>query len=194
MPIQPFSLPVMADRPLFLTLLCLWVILELFVGRHGLNARSLLSDRGSGFLVTLTIDLGLLAAFAAAWQGVTRMEPWVSWLGIAVMALGLALRVFSILWLGRMFTRVVQIVPGHRLITSGPYRFVRHPSYSGLLLFFLGTGLALGSWLSVAAMVLIPAVGIAYRIIVEERTLLTEFGDEYRAYMGRVKRLIPFLL
>jgi protein-S-isoprenylcysteine O-methyltransferase Ste14 len=107
------------------------------------------------------------------------------------MAAGLGLRVFSIVWLGSMFTRFVQIVPGHTLVTNGPYRFVRHPTYSGLLLFFLGMGLALGDWLSVMALVLIPAAGIAYRIKVEERALLAAFGEEYRVYMTKVNGLIP---
>jgi protein-S-isoprenylcysteine O-methyltransferase Ste14 len=93
-----------------------------------------------------------------------------------------------------MFTRFVQILPGHRLVMTGPYRFVRHPSYSGLLLFYGGMGLALGSWLSLAALVGLPALGIAYRIRVEERALLAAFGEEYRAYMLRVRGLVPFPL
>jgi protein-S-isoprenylcysteine O-methyltransferase Ste14 len=108
--------------------------------------------------------------------------------------LGWPLRIFSIVWLGPMFTRFVQIVPGHRLVTSGPYRFVRHPSYSGLLLFLAGMGLALGDWLSLASMVLLPAIGVLYRIRVEEGALLARFGEEYKAYMDRVPGLLPFVL
>jgi protein-S-isoprenylcysteine O-methyltransferase Ste14 len=76
-------------------------------------------------------------------------------------------------------------------VTSGPYRFVRHPSYSGLLLFFTGLGIALGDWLSVAIMVVVPALGVLYRIRVEEEALLGAFGQEYRAYMSRVGSLAP---
>ena len=114
-------------------------------------------------------------------------------MGLAAMICGLALRVFAIIWLGPMFTRIVQIVPGHRLVTSGPYRFVRHPSYSGLLLFLVGMGFALGDWLSVAALAIVPTLGIAYRIMVEEDALLAAFGDEYRLYKVKVRALVPFL-
>ncbi|HYP21025.1 MAG TPA: isoprenylcysteine carboxylmethyltransferase family protein [Chloroflexia bacterium] len=176
----------------FGALVVLWALTELFVGRLGLHAVSLESDRGSA--------LAVLASAAVAWTlamgaSVVRLLPvgadWARWAGLGVMAAGLALRVFSILWLGPMFTRLVQILPGHRLVTSGPYRFVRHPSYSGLLLFFMGVGLALGDWLAVAIMVFVPTVGVLYRIRVEEKTLLGAFGEEYRAYMHRVGGLLP---
>ncbi len=113
------------------------------------------------------------------------------WAALVIMAAGLGLRVFSILWLGPMFTRFVQILPAHRLVTSGPYRFVRHPSYTGLLLFFTGLGIALGDWLSVVIMVVVPALGVLYRIRVEEEALLEAFGQEYRAYIDRVGGLLP---
>jgi protein-S-isoprenylcysteine O-methyltransferase len=85
----------------------------------------------------------------------------------------------------------VQILPDHQLVTSGPYRVVRHPSYSGLLLFFAGLGIALGGWLSAAVMLVLPALGVLYRIRVEEEVLLGAFGQEYRMYMGKVGSLLP---
>ena len=176
----------------FAALVLAWALTELFVGRLGLHAVSLESDRGSAFAV--------LASAAVAWPlamgaGVLRLLParadWVLWAGLVVMAFGLALRVFSILWLGPMFTRLVQILPGHHLVTSGPYRFVRHPSYSGLLLFFTGVGIALGDWLSVLIMAVVPALGVLYRIRVEEKALIEAFGEEYQAYKGKVGGLLP---
>ncbi len=71
---------------------------------------------------------------------------------------------------------------------------MRHPSYSGLLLFFLGIGFALGDWLSMLLQVLVPFVGIMYRIWVEEQALMSAFGDEYRLYRKKVRRLVPFVL
>ena len=170
----------------------LWALSELFVGRLGLHALSLESDRGSALAVLMSAGIAVSLATGAS---VLRLLPvgadWVRWVALGIMVAGLALRVFSILWLGPMFTRFVQILPGHRLVTSGPYRFVRHPSYSGLLLFFTGLGVALGDWLSVAVMVVVPALGVLYRIRVEEEALLEAFGQEYRAYMGRVGGLLP---
>jgi protein-S-isoprenylcysteine O-methyltransferase Ste14 len=176
----------------FAGLVLLWVLSEVFVGRLGLHARSLESDRGSALAVLMSAAVSVPLAMGAS---VLRLLPvgadWVRWAGLGVMAAGLVLRVFSILWLGPMFTRFVQILPGHHLVTSGPYRFVRHPSYSGLLLFFVGCGVALGDWLSVAIMATVPALGVLYRIRVEEEALLEAFGEEYRAYKGRVSSLFP---
>ncbi|HYP38798.1 MAG TPA: isoprenylcysteine carboxylmethyltransferase family protein [Chloroflexia bacterium] len=179
----------------FSALMVMWIASELFVGRLGLHLLSVESDRGSALAVLLAGTGGMSLAFIAAnlrWLPI--YEAWARWLGLAVMASGLALRVFAILWLGPMFTRFVQILPGHRLVTNGPYRFVRHPSYSGLLLFFMGMGLALGDWLSVLLLLLVPFVGVWYRIRVEEEALLGAFGEEYRRYIGRVRRLVPFVL
>jgi protein-S-isoprenylcysteine O-methyltransferase Ste14 len=179
---------------LFWTLVITWVLSELFVGRLGLGAGSMRSDRGSALVVVAAVDVGLVLALVFAALGWLPIgAEWARWLGLLLMAAGLALRVFSILWLGPMFTRFVQIVPSHRLVTNGPYRFVRHPTYSGLLLFLLGMGLALGSWLSVAALTILPVAGILYRIRIEERVLLAAFGEEYRVYMQKVGRLLPQL-
>lgn len=180
---------------LFTGLVLAWVLSELFVGRLGLDFASLESDRGSALAVILGAYLAVSAAWVAAgvrWLPVEAV--WARWLGLGVMAAGLALRVASIWWLGPMFTRLVQILPGHRLITNGPYRFVRHPSYSGLLLFFTGMGLAFGDWLSLAVMATIPLAGVLYRIRVEERALLARFGEEYSGYMRRVPSLLPFAI
>ncbi|HEX8228028.1 MAG TPA: isoprenylcysteine carboxylmethyltransferase family protein [Chloroflexia bacterium] len=176
----------------FAGLVLLWALSELFVGRLGLHALSVESDRGSALAVLLSAGIAVTLAMGAS---MLRLLPvgadWVRWAALVIMVAGLALRVFSILWLGPMFTRFVQILPGHRLVTNGPYRFVRHPSYSGLLLFFMGLGIALGDWLSAAIMVVVPALGVLYRIRVEEEALLGAFREEYRAYMGRVGSLLP---
>ncbi len=178
---------------LFTGLVLLWVLSETFVGRLGLDLISLESDRGSALAVLLSAALAVSMAAVAAGVGWLPIgTPWLRWLGLGIMAAGLVLRVGSILWLGPMFTRLVQILPGHRLVTNGPYRFVRHPSYSGLLLFFMGMGLAFGDWLSVAIMATIPLAGVLYRVKVEEQALLKAFGEEYRGYMGRVRGLLPF--
>ncbi len=178
----------------FSGLLIVWIASELFVGQLGLHLLSVESDKGSALAVLLAGTGGMgLAFIATSLRWLPIYEAWARWLGLGVMATGLALRVFAIVWLGPMFTRFVQILPGHRLITSGPYRFVRHPSYSGLLLFFLGMGVALGDWLSVLLLVVVPFVGVWYRIRVEEKALLGAFGDEYRLYANKVHCILPFI-
>lgn len=113
--------------------------------------------------------------------------------GLAVMWAGLALRTWSILSLGGQFRAIVVIQRDHRLVTTGPYRYVRHPSYTGALVAALGFGIALGHWTSVLVLVVGWAIGVAYRIRVEEAALSEAFGPEYEAYRSRTRRLVPWL-
>ena len=113
--------------------------------------------------------------------------------GLALLAAGVALRTWAILTLGRLFKFVVVIQEGHRVVTSGPYRLLRHPSYSGALVAFLGIGIALDNWLSAVALVLIPLLTILVRIQVEEAALSNALGQEYTTYASRTRRLVPGL-
>ena len=82
---------------------------------------------------------------------------------------------------------------GHRVVADGPYRWLRHPSYSGALLTFLGLGVLLGNWLSVAVLLLLPLAAYAWRMRVEEAVLEAGLGSEYAAYARGRPRLIPWL-
>jgi protein-S-isoprenylcysteine O-methyltransferase Ste14 len=110
-----------------------------------------------------------------------------------MIALGLAIRWIAIVSLGRMFTVDVAITRGHRLVRGGIYGVIRHPSYAGSLLSFLGLGLAFSNYLSAATIFIPICIAFLYRIHVEERTLAATFGDEYRDYCASTKRLIPGL-
>lgn len=79
------------------------------------------------------------------------------------------------------------------MIESGPYRLVRHPSYTGALLAFLGFGFSLGNWLALLVIIVPIFVAFAYRIKVEERALVDALGDRYVSYARRTKRLLPFI-
>jgi protein-S-isoprenylcysteine O-methyltransferase Ste14 len=113
--------------------------------------------------------------------------------GILVFAAGEALRIWSKVALGRYFTYTVQTSGDQPVISSGPYRLLRHPSYTGLLLIALGAGAAWGNWLGLGVLALMTLVGLIYRIRVEERALLEELGDRYRIYAEHHKRLVPFI-
>ena len=117
---------------------------------------------------------------------------WASFaIGIALIWIGLALRLWAVRTLGRFFTVKVSILEGHRVIDTGPYRFVRHPSYTGLLLTYLGFGIGLDSWASVAGAIVPPLAAAIWRIADEEEVLLRELGDPYREYARGRRRLLP---
>ena len=110
------------------------------------------------------------------------------------MFLGVLVRQYAIAILGRFFSLTVQIAEDHRVVEKGPYRLVRHPSYTGILITFIGLGLAVQSWGAVLVLLLFFGVSFGYRMHVEERTLLSGLGLDYASYMKRTKRLIPFII
>lgn len=105
----------------------------------------------------------------------------------------MVLRWYSIIHLGRFFTVNVAIAADHQLVDTGPDRFVRHPSYTGALLAFIGFTMVMRNWASVLVISLPIALAFLYRINVEERALVQALGERYRAYIKRTKRLIPFV-
>jgi protein-S-isoprenylcysteine O-methyltransferase Ste14 len=95
--------------------------------------------------------------------------------------------------LGRYFTAAVSVRPDQPVIEAGPYRWIRHPGYAGGFVMYLGIGLALGSWLSVAIFLLEICIVYSRRVKAEEKALLETIGEPYRVYMARTKRFIPFV-
>ena len=121
------------------------------------------------------------------------LPPWSVSVGVALFVVGMVLRWYSIIHLGRFFTVNVAIAADHQLVETGPYRFVRHPSYTGALLAFIGFAMVLRNWASVLVISLPIGFAFLYRINVEERALVQALGERYRAYMKRTKRLIPLV-
>ncbi len=113
--------------------------------------------------------------------------------GLVIMIGGLVLRGWSIKTLGEYFTGRVMVAADQPVVTAGPYRLLRHPSYTGLLLICAGLGLAAANWVAAAAMVVLPLAAILWRIHAEENALLATLGSRYRGYAARHKRLVPFV-
>ncbi|HXR53613.1 MAG TPA: isoprenylcysteine carboxylmethyltransferase family protein [Acidimicrobiales bacterium] len=111
--------------------------------------------------------------------------------GVVVMWLGFALRQWAVRTLGRFFTFELSVQTDQRVVENGPYRVVRHPSYSGLLLSWLGTAIALGNWLSLALLTIPYAIALIHRIRVEEGLLRQGLGPDYERYAASRKRLVP---
>jgi protein-S-isoprenylcysteine O-methyltransferase Ste14 len=175
-----------------------WVLSELSLGRSKrLPAGAAAQDRGSRWIlvasVWVSVTLGIGIAWTTATAAPTAGRGAFVLVGIVLMIAGMALRWYAIRTLGRSFTLTVATQSGQRVMDHGPYRVVRHPSYTGSLITILGIVIACADPLSLLA--LVPAlIGFAYRIRVEEAVLSENLGDAYRSYMRRTRRLIPFLL
>jgi protein-S-isoprenylcysteine O-methyltransferase Ste14 len=113
--------------------------------------------------------------------------------GIVVLWVGLAVRVWAVVTLGGSFRTFVEVDADQAVVTRGPYRWVRHPSYTGLLLVALGFGLGAGNWLSLAICAVIPLVGLLPRIAVEESEMTRVLGERYRSCQRATHRLVPGL-
>jgi protein-S-isoprenylcysteine O-methyltransferase Ste14 len=111
--------------------------------------------------------------------------------GEALLAAGIVLRLSAIRALGRYFTREVMVSADQPVIAAGPYRIVRHPSYTALLLYALGSGVVEGNWLGLGAITLFTLLALVYRIRVEEAALTSVLGERYGAYASHRKRLVP---
>ena len=153
-------------------------------------------DRANRWVIAAFGLIGILAAYLPAYTD--RKGFWVldgeiiRWLGVVLFAGGGALRIWPVFVLGRRFSGLVAIQPGHPLVTRGVYGVIRHPSYLGLLVNSLGWALAFRSGVGVLlTALLIPPLHA--RIGAEERLLRTQFGSEYDAYCRRTSRLLPGL-
>jgi protein-S-isoprenylcysteine O-methyltransferase Ste14 len=185
----------------FWTVLYVWAGSELYLGyrlsRRDPDRQAPRDDAGSKWVVLASVWLGVALGIA-----LSALVPSIAFMhgrrvlfvaGIAIALMGMGLRWYSIWFLGRSFTCEVAVRPGQEVIDTGPYRLIRHPSYTGGLLTLLGLLLCLTNPIALVGL-LVTAAGYAYRITVEERVLARELGDSYRLYMRRTKRLIPFVL
>ena len=155
------------------------------------------SDKGTRYFNFIAITIAI--AMAAILNGIPGFvfpggkTPVMFFVGIAIMLIGMALRYWAVATLGAAFRTTVETDQGQKVVSAGPYKLIRHPSYSGWLLACCGYGVAVQNWLSLLAAVLIPLAALLYRIHVEEAILVSALGPEYVEYQKRTKRLIPWI-
>lgn len=172
-----------------------WFVLAGGVGDARTRPEDRVDDRGTRVWADLATVVSMGTAIAVAVAVPVASIPYDPWLTVALgstlVVLGIALRQWAATTLGIFFTQSVTIRPGHRAVSSGPYRFVRHPGYSAMLISMAGLGLTLGSALSAVLMVIGFFAGHVPRIRVEESVLEQNLGEEYRQFKLTRKRLIP---
>lgn len=180
----------------FLALCMVWAISQLWIGRRRSGDPAKTRDRGTLNLLIVAIAIALALGGWLAWrddgQLATRNAP-LLWCGMALMVAGLLLRWWSVHALAQFFTVDIAIQPGQELIRRGPYRLLRHPSYSGALLTVLGFGIALGHPLAALVVIVPITAAFLWRIRIEEQMLAAAFPETYPAYARETKRLIPFV-
>jgi len=183
---------------IFWTTYVLWLVLETIGSRTKRSTDPTnSSDRGSFQLIMILLWLAVGLDFALSFLLPQATILWhraaVFFVGIGLMLAGLAFRFYAMSLLGRFFTYQVAVHPGQTVIEAGPYRYIRHPSYTGALITLVGLGLALGNWAGLLILLTCMGAAYAYRISVEEAALLAALGDPYQQYVRRTRRLLPFL-
>jgi protein-S-isoprenylcysteine O-methyltransferase Ste14 len=175
-----------------------WYALEVgLVVRDVARRKGRLSrDRGTRMIVSISVVGSVVVGglIRAKVPSLDTPAPGVfATAGAVVLWIGLAVRVWAVVTLGRSFRTSVEVDADQPVVTRGPYRWIRHPSYTGLLLIALGAGLGVANWLSLVICVILPPLGMLPRIMVEEAELTRVLGDRYRSYQARTRRLVPGL-
>jgi len=173
----------------------LWFAAEVRRSTHR-RREATTDDRGSRILVQAAAVTGAAAALV-----VTRLtpgkvlatDPFVGWIGFGVLCSGVALRLWCFHTLGRYFTFSVETSTEQPVISAGPYRVLRHPSYTATLLVVLGLGTLFANAWGMPVLAAVTLCGLAYRIRVEERALLATMGQRYRDFAATRKRIIPYV-
>jgi protein-S-isoprenylcysteine O-methyltransferase Ste14 len=179
---------------LFYLTCALWLAYELYLilARKGKPTGETRSNKP--FLILFAIAITLAVNLSTIpFLGFPDHRAEFILLGTAVMWLGIALRYWAVRTLDKFFTTVIGMQEGHRLVKEGLYKYVRHPSYTGVVTTALGLGIALHNFLGLAILMVVILYGYNERMDYEEKVLAANFGKEYEEYAKNTKRLIPFV-
>jgi protein-S-isoprenylcysteine O-methyltransferase Ste14 len=182
---------------IFLIVSALWLSSELMIMllvRSKKNSQD--HDAGSLRWLNITIYTCVTIAVCCGFLGIGHVHtkiPFLHWIGVCVIVIGLVVRWTAIMTLRKFFTANIVIQSDHQIIRNGIYRFLRHPSYSGSIVSFLGLGLAFSNWISITVLVIPITFAFIKRSRLEEKALLSAFGEEYERYRKTSWVLFPWL-
>ena len=182
---------------IFITVWSAWFISEIVLNRFfrsGLKDKKG-EDKNSLRIIWITIGIANLAAIFCAQIDLFPIGKTlvISYIGLFLILTGMIIRFIAIYTLGSFFTVDLTIKENHKIKKDGLYKIIRHPAYSGALLSFLGFGLSLNDYTSLAIIAIPVTLAFINRIMIEEKLLTDQFGTEYSDYMNKTYRLIPWI-
>ncbi len=186
---------------IFYILMFFWLASEVFYKQRLASNDTDKKDKDKSSLsilwviIILSISLSVFVSYIrfGTFNLMINENGWMTYLGLLLIFAGIVSRVFIIRSLGKYFTVDVTIRKDHKIKKDGIYSLLRHPSYAASLLTFLGLGIYLNNWLSLAIAFIPPFLAFLYRIKIEEKALIEQFGQDYIDYRKSTKKLIPFI-
>lgn len=181
------------------TLAGIWIFAILIIFAFS-GSTSAQYDRFSVFFIIITLSISFATIRYTINTGETAPGafswgfPIVSYFGFFLVFFGALIHLTGIITLNKQLSAVVVISKNQKLVDTGIYKYIRHPIYAGLLLEFLGFGIALANWITILILLVLNAFSLTYRIYVEEKALKNYFGDAYVNYARKTKRIIPGIL
>ena len=181
----------------FIIIWSIWFISELLVNRLLRSGKNDKKSQDKGSIRIIWIMIGLANSLGIFFSIFSKNHISnliiVPYLGLFLILVGMTLRFISIWSLGRLFTVDVTIRDNHTIKRDGVYRFIRHPSYLGSIVSFIGFGISLNNWVSLLIISVLVTSAMIYRITIEEKLLKQQFDSEYSEYMKKSRRLIPWI-
>jgi protein-S-isoprenylcysteine O-methyltransferase Ste14 len=185
-------------KGIFQIVFIIYIMAEIFIFlftsyQNRSNSQKRKGDKGS-CLILIAGSIGIVLLNLICRRNVLGIMPkLIYWCGIIFIITGIILRLYSVLILGKAFTVSVQVNSNQKIIQSGPYKYIRHPAYSGSILSLIGLALAFGSSIGLVGTIVIIAFIYGYRIKIEENLLASNFKTSYPEYKKHTKRIIPFV-
>lgn len=202
-PIITYIFPLIGNRELIINeriIVLSFISILMFISQPELNLKQSIEGRRTDrYSILFILAAGLLSQIMSVlewgyWDaGVSgEYNTLMTWCGILLMAFGMTLRIWAIRHLNKYFTATVRIAEDHRLVKTGPYAIVRHPSYLGAYFAIVGSAVFLNTIVGTIAAATLMAIAYKYRIDAEEKVLINEFGEEYSDYIRSTPAVIPF--